>query len=406
LRERLARRAVLLEERCFLDILASWFGFSFGCLKKKKDAGKILIESCSILSYNGFGNQRKENNMSTNIKKCPMCAEEIPSGSAACPFCGTDLTAAPVAGPAAGPAPAAPVPAPPPPVPPAPAAPARVIEVFEQKGEDPGVRFLASWFDQIIIGLIFAPVVLLAAVLFLGSIEDLAEFGARHITFYAVLLLVLFLLWALYFSIQEGIFGATLGKVLGVWPARLQVIRKDGGKIGFGKALLRAVIGFFETNLIGAIVIWSTGLRQRLGDLAAGTLVVDATKIRRAEFGPSSVIIEFLDGTRKEMVQMTKAVITKWLGVPQWMTVRGLDPQGRKVKFGARVTKGVTVFGAESKVGQLRLALEAAFHFPFRETTEWWRIALMIGILLLGALCFLGAMAIPSLPDPGRWFTP
>ncbi|KAF0108264.1 MAG: hypothetical protein FD146_838 [Anaerolineaceae bacterium] len=365
-----------------------------------------------------------------------MCAEEIPAEAAACPFCGTEFdvtirgycsnchslvqadaagkclkcgtevldrqvesrtkvraAAAPVVGPVAGPA--APVP-----VPPAAAAPARSIEVFERKGEDPFVRFIASWFDQIIIGLILIPVVLLASIPFLGGIEELADPGALPVFFFAVILLAVFIVWALYFSVQEGIFGTTLGKTIGIWPARLKVIRKDGGKIGFGKALLRAVIGFFETNLIGAIVIWSTGLRQRLGDLAAGTLVVDATKIRRAEFGPGSVVIEFLDGTRKEMVQMTKGVITKWLGVPQWMIVRGLDKQGRKVKFGARITRGVTVFSAESKVGQLRLALEGAFHFPFKEVLEWWRIALIVGLLFFGALC-LGAVSIlPSLSYP------
>jgi uncharacterized RDD family membrane protein YckC len=299
---------------------------------------------------------------------------------------------------------AAPVSVPPPPAPvPAWAAPpqvqspARTIEVFEQKGEDPGVRFIASWFDQIVIGIIDTPIVLVTALLYLGGISRLADPDSLPLLFFVFILLANFAIWVLYFSIQEGVFGTTLGKTIGAWPLRLKVIRKDGQKIGFGRALLRAVIGFFETNLIGAIVIWSTHLHQRLGDLAAGTLVVDAAKIRRAEFGSRSAVFEFLDGRKKEMVQMTRGVISKWLGVPQWMTVEGLDPNGKKIKFRARITKGVTVFSAESRVGQLRMALESAFHFQFKEVLEWWRIALMAGLLLLLGLFFMAILVLPSL---------
>jgi len=382
-----------------------------------------------------------------------MCAEEIEAAAKTCPFCGTEFEITirgycthdhgveeadqdgkclkcgtevmdrqvesrvkerPAAGPTAGPVPVPPPPAPAPVVPawaapPQAPAPARILEVFEQKGEDPGVRFIASWFDQIMIALIDIPIILVTALLYLGGISKLADPGSLPLLFFVFILLADFTVWVLYFSIQEGLFGTTLGKIVGVWPLRLKVIRKDGQKLGFGRALLRAVIGFFETNLIGAIVIWSTSMHQRLGDLAAGTLVVDAAKIRRAEFGPQSAVIEFLDGRKKEMVQMTKGVISKWLGIPRWMIVEGLDPGGRKIKFRAKITRGATVFSTESRVGQLRLALESAFHFPFKETVEWWRIALLAGILLLAVVCIgLGAYSgsiLPSLNIPD-WFAP
>jgi hypothetical protein len=69
--------------------------------------------------------------------------------------------------------------------------------------------------------------------------------------------------------------GATPGKrLLGLRVARLQ----DGELPTPRQAAARGVIGIFEFGLIACIAIVCTKGRRRLGDLAAGTAVVDARR--------------------------------------------------------------------------------------------------------------------------------
>jgi uncharacterized RDD family membrane protein YckC len=86
------------------------------------------------------------------------------------------------------------------------------------------------------------------------------------------------LAWALYyyFAFESGA-GQTLGKKL----LKLRVVRADGGPAGMRdiavRTVLRVIDGLF-LYLVGLIVMLVTGeRRQRLGDLAAGTVVADAT---------------------------------------------------------------------------------------------------------------------------------
>jgi len=78
-----------------------------------------------------------------------------------------------------------------------------------------------------------------------------------------------------YYIVMEGATGATLGKrALG-----LKVVKVDGSAPGWQAAivrnLLRLVDGLFF-YLVGAIVVWISKSRQRLGDMAAHTIVVSA----------------------------------------------------------------------------------------------------------------------------------
>lgn len=76
-----------------------------------------------------------------------------------------------------------------------------------------------------------------------------------------------------YFIVAEALTGVTTGKL----AAGLQVRSTDGLPIGFGAALVRNLlrlvdgIGFY---LVGGIVALTSPRRQRLGDAAAGTVVL------------------------------------------------------------------------------------------------------------------------------------
>lgn len=77
----------------------------------------------------------------------------------------------------------------------------------------------------------------------------------------------------LYYIVLEAIQGATLGKM----ALGLRVVKVDGSPISWQESiirnLLRIIDGLFF-YLVGAILVWNSPLRQRLGDRAAGTVVV------------------------------------------------------------------------------------------------------------------------------------
>jgi uncharacterized RDD family membrane protein YckC len=81
--------------------------------------------------------------------------------------------------------------------------------------------------------------------------------------------------WALYyfFALESGD-GQTVGKRL----MKLRVVRANGAPAGMREVAVRTVLRVVDNYLIGLIVMLATGeRRQRIGDLAAGTVVVDAS---------------------------------------------------------------------------------------------------------------------------------
>ena len=83
-------------------------------------------------------------------------------------------------------------------------------------------------------------------------------------------------IWFVYLTAMEAGIGATLGKLaLGI-----RVVREDGGSIDLRRSLVRnlarAVDGlpWVLPYLVGAIVVWNSPTKQRLGDRWAHTVVV------------------------------------------------------------------------------------------------------------------------------------
>jgi uncharacterized RDD family membrane protein YckC len=78
--------------------------------------------------------------------------------------------------------------------------------------------------------------------------------------------------WALYyyFACESG-GGQTVGKKV----TRLRVVREDGSPAGMHEIAIRTVLRVVDTALVGLIAMLATGERRaRLGDLAAGTMIV------------------------------------------------------------------------------------------------------------------------------------
>jgi uncharacterized RDD family membrane protein YckC len=87
--------------------------------------------------------------------------------------------------------------------------------------------------------------------------------------------LIWFAIALAYYVVMEKTWGATLGKKV----MNLKVVKQDGAAIDWQAAIVRNVLriidGFFF-YLVGAIVVWISKSKQRLGDMAAHTIVVSS----------------------------------------------------------------------------------------------------------------------------------
>ncbi len=91
--------------------------------------------------------------------------------------------------------------------------------------------------------------------------------------------LVFFVVFLAYFILMEWLWGATLGKL----AVGVRVRTVSGGSIGLKESLIRNLLRIVDAvpycipYLLGAVLVWSSRNRQRLGDMAARTVVVSSS---------------------------------------------------------------------------------------------------------------------------------
>lgn len=99
---------------------------------------------------------------------------------------------------------------------------------------------------------------------------------STQLTATLAMLILYFVLYAVYIVSQEATWGQTIGKrALGI-----KVVKADGGEMDVDAALIRYVFLFFYwVGVFGLVTLLTIALsdtKQRLGDRAAGTIVVRA----------------------------------------------------------------------------------------------------------------------------------
>jgi uncharacterized RDD family membrane protein YckC len=137
-----------------------------------------------------------------------------------------------------------------------------------------GSRLIAGLLDYLLIILMFAS---LAFLMLLVGINVVAGFGAARaagVWFFALLILMLFAIhWGYFVFFEMRTNGQTPGKKY----MKIRVVQVEGAGISFYsiaiRNLLRAVdfLGFYA---VAGIAMFVTNKGQRLGDLAAGTVVI------------------------------------------------------------------------------------------------------------------------------------
>jgi membrane protease YdiL (CAAX protease family) len=100
------------------------------------------------------------------------------------------------------------------------------------------------------------------------AVQDLSDSGDE--TAAGVVALVYISLWFNYFSFCEWRWGQTIGKNV----AGIRVVPVAGDAVGFGAASKRNLLRLVDWFVIGWVLIATGERKQRLGDMAAATVVV------------------------------------------------------------------------------------------------------------------------------------
>ncbi|MEH2357290.1 RDD family protein [Nostoc sp.] len=141
-----------------------------------------------------------------------------------------------------------------------------------------GNRALALLIDYTVLGITLLLFVLTWSV-FSTQLLNFVEYFFTKLPSLDIWLLAIFFIIAFAIYIGYFVFFETLwfGQTPGKRFAKIRVVRDDGRLIGLQQATLRALLRpFDETLFIGAFLIMLGSREKRLGDLAAGTIVIQA----------------------------------------------------------------------------------------------------------------------------------
>ncbi len=193
-----------------------------------------------------------------NEDKCTYCGTPASPGARYCESCGSPLpaTSRPPEASTAQPAPSYAVPG------------------AATPYQGVAIRFVQFIIDAVIYGIISSVV----TVPFSSAISIDQTTGAVSIgPVYAVVAVLSFIIELLYFTLLLGYFGQSVGMM----AVKIKVVREDDfSKISYGAAFVRTIlliidaIPFVIPYLLGAILIWTSDKKQRLGDRVAHTVVI------------------------------------------------------------------------------------------------------------------------------------
>lgn len=128
-----------------------------------------------------------------------------------------------------------------------------------------GRRFVAVFVDSILLAVMSGP---FAEIRHEAGYWRIGWHG-RHLFWPSLIVIV-------YYVLLEGIAGATIGKFL----TGIRVVNQDGKKLGWAGAVVRNVARVVDAfpyvfpYLVGAVSVWSSSTKQRLGDRWANSVVV------------------------------------------------------------------------------------------------------------------------------------
>lgn len=177
-----------------------------------------------------------------------------------------------------------------------------------------GSRFIALLIDT----LIWLAAILLVALLSWMLVPGITAFSKLSAQWaVALYVFLLFLLNWGYFTLFEAFWN---GRTPGKRVARIRVIQQSGRAIGLFESMARNFVRYVDQipffYAVGVIAVFATRQHQRLGDLAAGTLVVRDREQETPLWGESATRI------------FTAPVFSQGTAIPEPHAAFSLDPSG------------------------------------------------------------------------------
>lgn len=173
-----------------------------------------------------------------------------------------------------------------------------------------GTRVFAALLDGLFLGLLYT-VFILAFFFLVGGVGGIEMFEVDTaetivLVLWAVfILLSVFLVWGYYIGFEAAWNGQTPGKrLLGI-----RVVADGGLPATFGKIVIRNLVRLVDMQIgyaVGLVAIFATKDEKRLGDLAAGTVVIRERRRRTApalRLGPPTPTARRLD---PELLELTR----------------------------------------------------------------------------------------------------
>jgi uncharacterized RDD family membrane protein YckC len=145
-----------------------------------------------------------------------------------------------------------------------------------------GIRFIAILIDLIIVALISAfftvPLTIPSSI----TVANVTNASVQSVSITtgsaSAGSLISGIVLLVYFTVLLGTYGQTVGKM----AVKIKVVKEDGTKITYVDAFVRTLLLYIDAFpyiipfLLGAILIWTSDKKQRLGDRSARTIVVSA----------------------------------------------------------------------------------------------------------------------------------
>jgi len=148
-----------------------------------------------------------------------------------------------------------------------------------------GSRFIALLVDYLIWGAGLLVLLVLAAIV-LPAMHAFSKISEQWAV--AAVIFIIFLLNWGYFTLFEAFWN---GRTPGKRVARIRVIQRSGRAIGLFESMARNLVRYVDQipffYAVGVIAMFVTRQHQRLGDLAAGTLVVRDREVESPLWGDS-----------------------------------------------------------------------------------------------------------------------
>ncbi|MCI9889641.1 RDD family protein [Micrococcales bacterium 31B] len=187
-----------------------------------------------------------------------------------------------------------------------------------------------SWIMRCLAGVIDGVIMVTALIFAIIGIANLPFMNATDVAIQQIgVTLIVITTLVLYPLVMETL---TRGRTVGKYVAGARVVRVDGGPITFRHAFARALVGFVEKVLTAGSLAFLACIisprSQRLGDMAAGTLVVNtrAPKLHPMRYPVPQNLVEWVANADIRPLPHHVATSATQL-VQRW---DGLDPASRQ----------------------------------------------------------------------------